>query len=85
MQAIRVRTGPFILEYIDNTDINYLKLHFSDGRVRLLAKVGKWPSQVAENLALKAENSLNKSVYIVTSQTTKKWDVAEWLCDILEF
>jgi hypothetical protein len=85
MQAIRVTTGPFILEYIDNTDSNYLKLHFSDGRVRLIAKGGRWPSHVAANLALKAENLLNKSVYIVTSQTTKDWETREWLCDIVNY
>lgn len=84
MNAIRVKTGPFILECIDDTDEKYLKLHFNDGCVRKLAKRGKWPAHIAVNLAIKANGMLKKSVYVVTSQTTDDWGTTEWLCDIFE-
>ena len=84
MNAVRTTTGPFILEFIDDTDCNYLKLIFSDGQCRLLAKGGKWPAYIAVNLEIKARGLLKKSVYVVTSQTTKQWDTTEWICDIFE-
>jgi hypothetical protein len=35
-------TGPFILTGIDNEDPKYLRLTFSDGETRKLAKGGRW-------------------------------------------
>lgn len=60
MNAVRATTGPFILECIDDTDCNYLKLLFSDGQCRLLAKGGKWPAYIAVNLEIKARDLLKK-------------------------
>lgn len=76
------RTGPFILEAIDDSDETYLKLTFSDGNTRKMAKGGKWPPHLAVQLYEKAKEFVDKKVYIVTSQTTKAWDPEEWICDI---
>jgi hypothetical protein len=75
-------TGPFVLTGIDNTDSKYLRLSFSDGNTRKLAKGGNWPPEYAQACLEKASRLLNKSVYIKTSQTTKNWDTVEWLCDV---
>lgn len=75
-------TGPLTLEDIDNNDNLYLKLKFSDGFTRKLAKSGNWPSEFADNLYNKAKGLINQSVYIKTSQTTKNWDTKEWMCDL---
>jgi hypothetical protein len=75
-------TGPFALTNIDSSDARYLRLTFSDGHTRKLAKGGKWPPEYAHACLAKAERLLGKSVYIKTSHTTKNWDPLEWLCDI---
>ena len=75
-------TGPFILEAIDNDDPEYLRLTFSDGKTRKLAKGGNWPPKYAVACFSKANDLLGKSVFIKTSQTTKDWDTTQWLCDI---
>jgi hypothetical protein len=75
-------TGPFVLTGIDDKHPKYLRLTFSDRNTRKLAKGGKWPTEYAQACLAKANGLLNKSVYIKTSQTTKDWDPAEWLCDI---
>jgi hypothetical protein len=84
MSALRKITGPFILDSIDDDNVTYLKLKFSDGQIRQLSKGGNWPKHISENLFKKAEQLKGKSVYIVTSQTTKNWEPSEWLCDIYE-
>ena len=38
--------------------------------------------EFAERLLEKATRLVGKSVYVVTSQTTKMWPTTEWLCDI---
>jgi hypothetical protein len=75
-------TGPFTLVGIDNQDSKYLRLTFSDGQTRKLARGGNWPPEYAVACLEKAENLYQKSVFIKTSQTTKDWSVKEWLCDI---
>lgn len=75
-------TGPFILTAVDTSDARYLKLTFSDGHTRKLAKGGKWPPEYALVCLEKANRLLNRSVFIKTSQTTKPWLTTEWLCDI---
>lgn len=75
-------TGPFILTDIDASDARYLRLKFSDGYTRKMAKGGNWPPEYAEACMLKAKALLSKSVFIKTSQTTRDWDTREWLCDI---
>lgn len=75
-------TGPFVLTGINPDDPTYLKLTFSDGCERKLAKGGKWPPEYAQACLEKAQTLLHKSVYIKTSQTTKEWETTKWLCDI---
>jgi hypothetical protein len=75
-------TGPFILTGIDNNDPKYLRLTFSDGETRKLAKGGNWPPEYAVACLAKANDLLEKSVFIKTSQTTRDWKSTEWLCDI---
>ena len=75
-------TGPLVLVSIDPSDVRYLRLTFSDGHTRKLAKGGKWPPEYAQACLAKAERLLEQSVYIKTSQTTKDWSPLEWLCDI---
>ena len=75
-------TGPFILTGINPDDPKYLRLTFSDGKTRKLAKGGKWPPEYAEACLVKANDLRNKSVFIKTSQTTGDWATTEWLCDI---
>ena len=38
-------TGPFVLIGVENDDPKYLRLTFSDGNTRKLAKGGKWPPE----------------------------------------
>ncbi len=75
-------TGPFILTGIDNEDSRYLRLTFSDGETRKLAKGGRWPPEYAVACLAKARDLYEKSVFIKTSQTTSDWKTTEWLCDI---
>jgi len=75
-------TGPFILKGIDNEDSKYLRLTFSDGYTRKLAKGGRWPPEYAVACLSKANDLYEKSVFIKTSQTTSDWKTTEWLCDI---
>lgn len=75
-------TGPYVLTGIDTEDPRYLRLTFSDGYTRKLAKGGKWPPEYAQACLLKANALLHKSVFIKTSQTTKNWPATEWLCDL---
>lgn len=75
-------TGPFILTGIDNEDSKYLRLTFSDGETRKLAKGGRWPPEYAVACLAKARDLYEKSVFIKTSQTTSDWKTTEWLCDI---
>lgn len=75
-------TGPFLLTHIDVSDDRYLKLTFSDGHTRKLAKGGRWPPEYAQACLAKATELLNQSVFIKTSQTTSDWDTRQWLCDI---
>jgi len=75
-------TGPFILTGIDNHDPKHLRLTFSDGETRKLAKGGNWPPEYAAACLLKAKDLLGKSVFIKTSQTTHDWKTTQWLCDI---
>ena len=89
MQYRYVKTGPFTLEKIDNSDPFELRLKFSDvdkdtgvKNIRCLKKGGRWPKEFAERLLEKATRLVGKSVYVVTSQTTKMWPTTEWLCDI---
>jgi hypothetical protein len=77
-------SGPYILTCIDPTDDRYLRLTFSDGHSRELAKGGNWPPIFAIELLAKANTLVGKSVFIKTSQTTKPWDTTDWLCDIFE-
>lgn len=78
-----VRSKPLVLTKIDNDDEKYLKVTFSDGFTRKMAKGGKWPPHLAVALHKKAEELLGQKVIIVTSQTTKDWDSKEWLCNII--
>lgn len=75
-------TGPFVLTGIDPDDDKYLRLTFSDGHTRKLAKAGNWPPEYAQACLAKATRLLNKSVFIKTSQTTRNWETTDWLCDI---
>ena len=75
-------TGPFVLTGIDNDDPKYLRLTFSDGETRKLAKGGKWPPEYAVACLAKAKDLYEKSVFIKTSQTTSDWSTTQWLCDI---
>jgi hypothetical protein len=75
-------TGPFVLIGVENDDPKYLRLTFSDGNTRKLAKGGKWPPEYAIACLAKANDLLNKSVFIKTSQTTSDWKTTQWLCDI---
>lgn len=75
-------TGPYILTGIDNEDPKYLRLTFSDGETRKLAKGGRWPPEYAVACLAKAKNLYEKSVFIKTSQTTSDWKTTQWLCDI---
>ena len=75
-------TGPFVLTNIDPNDAKYLRLTFSDGNTRKLAKGGKWPPEYAQACLTKATSLLGQSVFVKTSQTTKNWETTEWLCDI---
>lgn len=75
-------TGPFVLTGIDPDDTKYLRLTFSDGFTRKLAKGGNWPPEYAQACLAKAKELLDKSVFIKTSQTKKLWETTEWLCDI---
>jgi hypothetical protein len=75
-------TGPFILTGIDNEDPKYLRLTFSDGETRKLAKGGRWPPEYAVACLAKAKDLYEKSVFIKTSQTTSDWKTTQWLCDI---
>lgn len=75
-------TGPLTLLEIDNNDISYLKLKFSDGHTRKMSKGGNWPPEYADTLFKKAKELINQSVYIKTSQTTKDWSSQEWMCDL---
>ena len=81
MYKFRV-TGPFILTGVNPDDPKYLLLTFSDGHTRKLAKGGRWPPEYAQACLVKANELLNKSVFIKTSQTTKNWETTEWLCDL---
>lgn len=76
-------TGPFVLERIDTDDDKYLKLTFSDGYIRKMAKGGKWPPYLAVQLHERAKGLQGEEVYVVTSQTTKEWDTRKWLCNII--
>jgi hypothetical protein len=75
-------TGPFILTGIDNEHPKYLRLTFSDGKTRKLAKGGNWPPEYAVACLAKANDLFEKSVFIKTSQTSYDWKTTEWLCDI---
>ena len=75
-------TGPFVLTSVNPNDAKYLLLTFSDGHIRKLAKGGNWPPEYAQACLAKANELLNKSVFIKTSQTTYDWKTTEWLCDI---
>jgi len=75
-------TGPFILTGINNDDPKYLRLTFSDGETRKLAKGGNWPPEYAVACFAKAKDLYGKSVFIKTSQTTHDWNTTQWLCDI---
>jgi hypothetical protein len=75
-------TGPFILTDINNEDPKYLRLTFSDGETRKLAKGGRWPQEYAIACLAKAKTLYEKSVFIKTSQTTSDWNTTQWLCDI---
>jgi len=77
-----VRSEPLLLTKIDNDDDTYLRLTFSDGVTRKMAKGGKWPSYLAVELHKKAEKLLKQKVVVVTSQTTKAWEPKKWLCNI---
>ena len=86
------RTGPFTLIRIDTTDPKYLILEFDDidpetgnASKRKLSKGGNWPGFFAEKLLEKAEPLVDQKVWVITSQTTKKWDTHKWLCNIEPF
>lgn len=82
-KPVYVESGPFKIEKVDNDCPEYLKIKFSDGDTRKMAKGGNWPSHLAKALheKVKQQYDLNEEVYVITSQTTKDWDPKVWLCD----
>ena len=89
MEIKHVRTGPFKIVKIVESDPRYLIVQFDDinpstnkPSQRKMSRGGNWPSYLADLVQEKVQDLLGELVYVITSQTTKNWSTFDWFCDV---